>query len=481
MTSQWGAFNSPTANFFLLPTRAWELAIGASISVYFLYNKKTIRAFLSYKIIDEILGAIGLVLIGYSIFSFNETIPFPSFFTLIPTVGAGLIILFSSKTTLVGKLLGSKILVGIGLVSYSAYLWHQPIFAFYRHRSLTEPTESHFLGLILLTFFLAYFSWKYVEKPFRVKGKISRKNIFLFGVIGTVFFIVVGVAGQYVEEGFNFLSVKNKFKEHNIEEKWKVNHGLSITCEGSFTLSSDCRTNDKPEILIWGDSYAMHLVQGIIESSPDEPKVIQMTKSNCGPFFDIAPVSVKFPVNWAKDCLKFTGEVRKWIKENNTINYVVVSSPFSQYISKGSKLLYRNGNLEQATIKAVNKSFNDTLSELESLGVTPIVFSPPPANGIDIGRCLAKAEWIGLDLDECNFNLNQMTQSRKKIYFFLKDIEKNYRVIRLDKLICDKSICKTHFEFTWLYRDKSHLSHSGSAILGRRYGFYNMIVKKQQY
>ncbi len=474
MASQWGAYNKPTANFFLLPTRAWELAIGASIAFYFLYRKQTIRTLLSHKVIDEVLGIIGLLLIGYSVFVFNESVPFPSFFALIPTIGTGLIILFSSSNTLVGRLLGAKIPVGIGLISYSAYLWHQPLFAFARHRSLMEPNELLLLVLALLSFPLAYLSWRYVEKPFRTKGLLSRKVIFIFGLTGSAIFIAIGMAG-HLTDGFNGLSFKNQLTQDIIEEKWKVNHGLSETCEGSFTLSSDCRTSDEPEILIWGDSFAMHLVQGIIESSPD-PKIIQLTKSVCGPFFDIAPVTSKYPVNWAKGCLTFTEEVRKWIKTNNTVKYVVVSSPFEQYLSKDNKLLSRNGNLENANVNAATMAFNKTLDELESMGVIPVVFSPPPANGVDLGRCLAKAEWIGLNLDECNFNINQMLQVRKDVYTFLENIKKNHRVIRLDNLICDNSQCKTHFDSTWIFRDKGHLSHSGSAALGDKYDFYKMIV-----
>ncbi len=475
MTSQYGAYYTPTANFFLLPTRAWELAIGASIAFYFLYKKQTIRTLLSHKIIDETLGVIGLILIGYSVFSFNETVPFPSFFALIPTVGTGLIILFSSKNTLVGQLLGARILVGIGLISYSAYLWHQPLFAFARHRSLTEPSELLFSVLALLSFTLAYLSWRYVEKPFRKKGLLSRKVVFIFWISGSAVFIAIGVTG-HLTKGFNGLSFKNKLTQDIIEEKWEVNYGLSETCDGSFTLSSECRTSDEPEILIWGDSYAIHLVQGFVASAPPDPKIIQMTKSVCGPFFDIAPVTSKYPVSWAKGCLEFTDEVRKWIKANKTVKYVVVSSLFGQYISKDNKLLSRNGNLEDANFNAAIREFNNTLKELKSMGVIPLVFSPPPANGIDLGRCLAKAEWMGLNLDKCDFNLNQILQVRKDVYHFLENIKQNYRVVRLDNMICGDSQCKTHFGSTWLFRDKGHLSRSGSAALGDRHGFYSMVV-----
>jgi peptidoglycan/LPS O-acetylase OafA/YrhL len=116
IVSQWGAYNNPSANFFLLPTRGWELAIGAGIAFYFLYRKQTIRTLLSHKFIGEVLGLVGLLMIGYAVFTFDQTVPFPSGYALIPTIGAALIILFSSPETLVGRLLGTKVLVGIGLI-----------------------------------------------------------------------------------------------------------------------------------------------------------------------------------------------------------------------------------------------------------------------------------------------------------------------------------------------------------------------------
>jgi peptidoglycan/LPS O-acetylase OafA/YrhL len=473
LAAQWGAYNAPSATFFLLSTRGWELAIGASIAFYFLYRTKTIHTLLSHKFVDETLSLAGLLMIGYAVFAYNEHVPFPSFYALIPTVGTGLIILFSSSQTVVGRLLSTKLLVGIGLISYSAYLWHQPLFAFARHRSLTEPSGLLYSGLAVLSIALAYLSWRYVEKPFRSRNGFSRKTIFTFSVIGSVAFIVIGLAG-YMTDGFVNRFTKSDILLQTIDEKWKVNHGLSVTCEGSFTLSPDCRTSDEPEILIWGDSYAMHLVQGILASNPDA-KIIQMTKTACGPFFDLAPViKTKYPVSWGKGCLEFTGHVREWLKENNTVKYAVLSSPFSQYLR--GDLLLRNGDRENWDIQLVVKEFERTLGELKSMGITPIVFSPTPANGINLGRCLARAELLGVDLDGCNFQVNTISQEILDVYSFLELVKEKYPVVRLDKLICNSAICQTHFGTTFVYRDTGHLSHEGSAELGRRVDFYKMII-----
>ena len=159
----------PTSSFYLLHTRAWELGIGAVGA--FITQHRDFRN-------NDLLAGTGLILIAYSVFFFDGSTPFPSSYTLVPVVGAFLTLLFARSDGWVGKLLSIGALQWVGLISYSLYLWHQPIFAFARVYSFEEPSWIAYLALIALCFVLAYLSWRYVEKPFRVKGKISTKAVF---------------------------------------------------------------------------------------------------------------------------------------------------------------------------------------------------------------------------------------------------------------------------------------------------------------
>ena len=151
--AEWAAYNRPSAAFYLLPTRGWELLIGAFAAFYL--QKRDVTLPLSVKQAGSLLG---LALILFAIFVYDEETPFPGFYALAPTIGTVFVILFATSGTWVNQLLSTKGFVGMGLISYSAYLWHQPLLAFTRYSSLEEPSASLMLALSALTIPLAYLS-----------------------------------------------------------------------------------------------------------------------------------------------------------------------------------------------------------------------------------------------------------------------------------------------------------------------------------
>ncbi len=471
LLAQWGAHNKPSETFFLLPTRFWELAIGALIAFYLLYKREQSEIVRTNKVISEVLGWLGLALIIFSIVEFDKHTPFPSLYALLPTVGAGLVIVFSSPDTTVGRILGTKALVGAGLISYSTYLWHQPLFAFARHRSMEEPSISLLLGLSALSIIFACFSWRFIERPFRDRKSVSKGGILAFAVAGSVFFAVAGVTG-YVKDGFSNRKSANGVTISDLTEKLKANVGLSKDCE-AFPLSPDCKTSEEPEILVWGDSFAMHLVEGI-KASNQSAKIIQMTKSVCGPFFDVAPIAAKRSVNWAEECLDFNNSVHDWLKSNSTVKYVVLSSSFKQYL--GNKQLLIKDKVCDAGHELALEHFLATLDEIKNMGITPVVFSPPPNNGENIGECLARAEFFGKDLSNCSFSRDHVSETSQKAYDFLRIVSKTHKIVSLEKSMCEDGVCKASSDGVFMYRDREHLSFEGSALLGGKMNFYDLIV-----
>lgn len=188
--SHWGAHTHQSAAFYLLPTRGWELLVGSFAAI--MLSKYGLR---ESRIQNELGSLLGMTLIILSIVSFDERTPFPGAYALIPTLGALLVILCATPGTMVGHVLTRRAIVGIGLISYSAYLWHQPLLAFARHRHPGEPDDYLLIGLAVASLFLAYVSWRYVEMPFRDKRRFSRGTIFVFSLTGIVIMAAIGLAG----------------------------------------------------------------------------------------------------------------------------------------------------------------------------------------------------------------------------------------------------------------------------------------------
>src|SRR5690606_7602756 len=108
---------------------------------------------------------------------------YPSLLTLVPVLGTCLIIVFGQNKVLVSRLLSLKAVVLIGLMSYSVYLWHHPIYALMRLKTVGEPSTQAFVLAVLLTLLLGYLSWRYVERPFRDKQRFSRSQIFTYSAL----------------------------------------------------------------------------------------------------------------------------------------------------------------------------------------------------------------------------------------------------------------------------------------------------------
>jgi len=109
-----------------------------------------------------------------------------------PALGTILIIIYGVDGTIINRILSNRFMVGIGLISYSLYIWHQPLFAFSRIYFIDEPEPSFFAILIFICFILSYLTWKFIEIPFRKPNIVNKKIIFIIFTTLSIVFIVYG-------------------------------------------------------------------------------------------------------------------------------------------------------------------------------------------------------------------------------------------------------------------------------------------------
>ncbi len=270
--AQWTSVDKPFFTFFLLPTRGFELLIGACVSLHLAQtpisesqqpvNPSRDRAYSIAKIRDETIPGLGVALVVLPIFIFDRQTPFPSIYTLVPTLGTAILIVYATQRVFVGRLLASPPFVGIGLVSYSAYLWHQPLFAFARQRSAERPEPVSLAMLSVVVMVIAYLSWRFVEKPFRSEKIISSAKVWSWGLGGSLVLIVLGTLG-FVSDGF-----PNRFASDDRSLASLDTIQMSRYTDRLFLAALDQPFDDskRKKVLIVGDSFAKDLVNVINET-----------------------------------------------------------------------------------------------------------------------------------------------------------------------------------------------------------------------
>ncbi|MBF91779.1 MAG: hypothetical protein CMP34_03115 [Rickettsiales bacterium] len=229
-------------------------------------------------------------------FFFDKETFTPSYLTLLPTTGTAFIILSSSKENVVNKLLSGKILVSLGLISYSLYLWHYPIFAFAKLQSQNPISSFENILLIFLTLLMSLISWKIIEGPFRNKKIISKKILFFTFFIFTSILILASFLSMKFLPNlyFNTLNDKEKYNFKLIEkhtvydyEKAIIDnsecHFNSINLDNIFFKRySECEKKYKKAVIILGDSHGINLYN-IITKSLDKKFIVGFTQVGCRP------------------------------------------------------------------------------------------------------------------------------------------------------------------------------------------------------
>ncbi|MCF2906684.1 acyltransferase [Octadecabacter sp. CECT 8868] len=289
LAAEWGWRNAPSANFYLLPFRAWELMMGSLTAIWLLRRGADARP-------NNALSAIGLAMILASIFVYDGETPFPSLYALLPVAGTAMVIAFAGTGTAVASLLSRKAFVGIGLISYSAYLWHQPLFAFARLADSAEPPHWLMATLAVASLGLAVLTWRFVERPFRKPRAGAGRTLIAAGTAS----VAIGISGAMlstVEWQRNFfirtLPDENQPLLARIEQV-RSEHAFSLDRPDQclFVLEDitpdlrdqfdKCAAEHGPAIAILGDSHSRDVFNAVAPLL-DRRFAIRIPQKDCRP------------------------------------------------------------------------------------------------------------------------------------------------------------------------------------------------------
>lgn len=266
---------APMATFYLLPTRMWELLAGAICALHLMKTQEQ-RA--------TRLDILGLGLIGLAVFWGGEGALLDGFGPQLAVLGAVFVILYAGPGTQGTRVLSLAPMVAIGLVSYSAYLWHQPVLVFARLSSV-DLTISHFetLALVALTFLLAALSWRFIEQPFRRRVPGTDWKVVLSGVAALTCIAATGLAG-HVTKGFEAF--------RSTSEIWaELNESIKISPMRNRCHERNPERPSVPECIypegdlrfaVLGNSHGVELAWGLaLELQGSGSALLHKTVSRC--------------------------------------------------------------------------------------------------------------------------------------------------------------------------------------------------------
>lgn len=482
MLSELGWRRAPTANFYLIPTRMWELFAG-SITAFILRDKVVQKS--------EWLSWVGITTITASVFAYDSQTPFPSLYALVPVGGTVLLILFSDPSTKIGRLLSSKTLVGIGLISYSAYLWHQPLFAFTRIRSLHEPPMWLMAVLSVLAFVLAVFSWRYVEQPFRRKLNpfpaarssllaVAAMSILTVSAIGAIAYSTNGLDARLDARAKELLaSSANRASRvcHYSEGKPYVLPSQACAYPSSTTATG--------RVLVTGDSHAMAISSELSSSlNMASLDVYNASYSSCIPLvgfrtFDAVP---------SKKCAQFVEDVYAFAAASE-VDTVVLAARFPLYYW-GSRYDNKEGGVEPGEhvyVDASNVKYSawdsaDRRARVLALYEKKIIelakqfnvvlLGPIPEAGWDVPQYEAQrhrlARHARTTMPGTSFDAYlERSEPILNLFEALAGSNESIAFVPLHNALCDDETgrCRTMQNGTPLYFDNNHLNLDGARLV----------------
>lgn len=474
--SEWGWRNKPTANFYLAPTRAWELFAGSIAA--FIVHKHGVRK-------NETLSLLGLGAIVFSIFAYDKSTPFPSVYALVPVLGVILLILFAERTTWAARLLSIKLIVGIGLISYSAYLWHQPLFAFARLRNITEPSDMLMGGLATLALLLAWVTWRFVEQPFRAgKSTLFTKQKTIFAA-SAVFGLVISGIGLFghISDG---AVVRSSILPAWILDAGQDKNDYAVCLRGYEKFDAELAvaecsagSENDPLVVLVGDSHADHYAFALREGAARSGfKFIQLTVNSCLPFPGL--LSVK------RDCTNYA-EQTDAVLDALEPDLVVVAARWTVYLTNsrfdngeggvehGPVDPFILGDLETGTNEYKDALFNVFESGVKNLlerGFKVLLVQPSPEAGWNVPNTFSKMAMFESNTFEgitISTDWNNYLERNGDVIRLLDRLNaKNLSTYKSSDVLCNTFLprrCINAIDQNILYYDDDHFSNTGALFL----------------
>ncbi|HQR33341.1 MAG TPA: acyltransferase family protein [Blastocatellia bacterium] len=467
--SLYGVAYAPTAAFYLAPSRTWELLLGAMLAMKMFPP-------LSSQALRTAFAAVGLVLISLAVALLTPHSPFPGAYALLPCLGTFLVIYAGmGGQNAVGRLLSTRWLVFIGLISYSLYLWHWPLIVFAELYRVRDITTSEAWVIIAVSVLLAIASWKFVEQPFRTRRiAASRRTLFLLAGATMLLTVALALPLHFTEGLPSRMSSEAQKLAKASGDCYRRREQCDTLMPEDVQTAKLCRlgatSSTAADFVLWGDSHGEFVLDAVSKAAANTNRTgLQITSEGCPPL-----LGVSRPDREYRHCPAFTNAAMTVIAEPQ-IRRVILVARWSLW-SEGSRYRYENGNsiiLRDAQTSdgrqnrdIVRDSLTRTLDALKALGKEVTIVAPIPEIGWDVPSVLALENWqqrkihsapsLSEFLDRNQFSLKLLQELQHRY---------NFELIYPHQVLCDQATCRAILDSQPLYCDDDHLSNFGKSLL----------------
>jgi peptidoglycan/LPS O-acetylase OafA/YrhL len=452
--SVYGSYAHPRANFYLLPSRAWELLTGAFLAA--LPAQATPR-----KWITEPVALGGLIAILCAVLLYNRATRFPGLAAALPCFGAAMIIWANgSASTVIGRMLAMPAMVFIGKISYSLYLWHWPALVFYKYRMLEPVPAVQRLLLLVASGVVATLSWKFVETPVRKRVVFQRRPaVFVFGAAttavlllgGLAIFALNGIPSRIPPAALHYLS--DSMTGAGTTSPADRQLSLQDAVSGNFNQFGATNTNMPVGLFVWGDSHA-EVELPVLDVICKEHSVrgLAATHSQTAPL-----VGFESKGDWSlgRDSIDYNNAVADFIRRQPVSNVLIIAR-WDYYVEtdKGTARLHRG--------------LLDTIDSLRKSGAKIWVMRQVPRYPWNVPKALASAVLHGENPQSLGLTPAEEEEQARTQDPIFEGAERHPEVTILDPaaLFVDASgRCRVAKDGEALYFDTDHVNLAGNRML----------------